>query len=92
MNEFNLESPAGLIGIQAEMKNDKVTHVTFKNVPAFAVYLDKEIEVPHLGHGVEKLESMSLGAVCSMSWLMHVSFHGLKWFRNRGVKLLAFLP
>lgn len=56
MNEFNLECPAGLIGIQAEIKNDKVTHVTFKNVPAFAVYVDKEIEVPHLGHGVEKVK------------------------------------
>ena len=56
MNEFNLECPAGLIGIQAEIKNDKVTHVTFKNVPAFAVYIDKEIEVPHLGHGVEKVK------------------------------------
>ena len=49
VTEFILEAPAGLIGIRAECKNGKVTGVTFKNVPSFAVYLDKEIEVPHLG-------------------------------------------
>lgn len=49
VTEFNLEAPAGLIHITADCKNGKVTKVTFKNVPAFAVYLDKEIDVPHLG-------------------------------------------
>lgn len=56
MNEFNLEAPAGLIGIKAKYENDKVTEVTFKNVPAFACYIDKEIEVPHIGHGVTKVK------------------------------------
>ncbi|MDC7291024.1 proline racemase family protein [Blautia schinkii] len=48
---FNLEAPAGVIGIEAEcdLTRHKCTKVTFKNVPAFPVYLDKEIEVPHLG-------------------------------------------
>ncbi|NLN97669.1 MAG: proline racemase family protein [Eubacteriaceae bacterium] len=55
LNEFNLEAPAGLIGIKAMVENGKVTAVTFKNVPAFAEYLDKEIAVPHIGHGVEKV-------------------------------------
>jgi proline racemase len=49
VTEFTLESPAGLIAIRAEVENGKVTSVTFENVPAFAVHLDKEIEVPELG-------------------------------------------
>ena len=49
VTEMTLEAPAGLIYIRAECSNGKVTSVQFKNVPAFAVYLDKEIEVPHLG-------------------------------------------
>ena len=49
VTEIILEAPAGLIAIRAECKDGKVTNVKFKNVPAFAVYLDKEIEVPHLG-------------------------------------------
>lgn len=49
ITEFTLEAPAGLIRIKAECHNGKVTQVTFRNVPAFAVYLDKEIDVPHLG-------------------------------------------
>ncbi len=49
VTEFMLEAPAGLIGIKADCSNGKVTGVEFKNVPAFAVYLDKEIDVPHLG-------------------------------------------
>jgi proline racemase len=49
LTELTLEAPAGLIQIQAECRNGKVTQVTFKNVPAFAVYLDRKVEVPHLG-------------------------------------------
>lgn len=49
VTELILEAPAGLIGIRAECENGKVTQVTFKNVPAFAVYLDAVIDVPHLG-------------------------------------------
>ena len=44
-----LEAPAGLVSVRAECANGKVTRVTFRNVPAFAVHLDRTIEVPHLG-------------------------------------------
>ena len=44
-----LETPAGLIRIRAECEAGKVKKVTFKNVPAFAAYLDSVIDVPHLG-------------------------------------------
>jgi proline racemase len=47
--ELTLESPAGLIHVHAECAGGKVHKVTFRNVPAFAVHLDKAIEVPHLG-------------------------------------------
>src|SRR5262249_34890705 len=49
VTELTLESPAGLIRVQAQCAGGKVRQVTFRNVPAFAVYLDKKIEVPHLG-------------------------------------------
>jgi len=49
ITELILESPAGLIPVQAEVIGGKVTQVTFKNVPAFAAYLDAKVEVPHLG-------------------------------------------
>ncbi|CVK20846.1 proline racemase family protein [Sporomusa sphaeroides] len=49
VTEFQLEAPAGLIGIKAECHNGKVTKVTFKNVPAFAAYTDTVIDVPELG-------------------------------------------
>jgi len=44
-----LEAPAGLIEVRALCENGKVRQVTFKNVPAFAVHLDAEIEVPLIG-------------------------------------------
>jgi proline racemase len=44
-----LETPAGLLQVQAEVCSGKVKSVTFENVPAFAVHLDAQIEVPHLG-------------------------------------------
>jgi len=49
VTELTLESPAGLIRIKAECQGGKVRQVTFRNVPAFAVHLDREIDVPHLG-------------------------------------------
>jgi len=49
VTELTLEAPAGLIKITAHCANGKVKSVTFKNVPAFAAYLDTVIEVPHLG-------------------------------------------
>ena len=49
ITNLTLESPAGLIMIEAEVQDGKVKRVTFENVPAFAVHLDKTIEVPHIG-------------------------------------------
>ncbi len=49
VTELTLEAPAGLIRVRAECEGGKVRRVTFENVPAFAVYLDRVIEVPHLG-------------------------------------------
>ena len=49
VTELTLEAPAGLIKVKADCKDGKVTNVTFRNVPAFAIHLDVEIDVPHLG-------------------------------------------
>lgn len=49
ITKLKLEAPAGLVEVEAEMRNGKVTRVTFENVPAFAVHLDREIEVRNLG-------------------------------------------
>ncbi|MDR7419024.1 MAG: proline racemase family protein [Armatimonadota bacterium] len=49
VTEITLEAPAGLIRVRADCAGGKVRRVTFQNVPAFAVYLDRAIEVPHLG-------------------------------------------
>jgi proline racemase len=49
VTELALEAPAGLVRVRAECSNGKVKSVTFRNVPAFAAYLDAPLEVPHLG-------------------------------------------
>ncbi len=49
VTELTLEAPAGLIRVRADCAHGKVQRVTFQNVPAFAVYLDTPIEVPHQG-------------------------------------------
>lgn len=46
---LTLEAPAGLVDVTAECANGKVKSVTFRNVPAFAVQLDAQLEVPRLG-------------------------------------------
>ncbi len=49
VTKLTLESPAGLIEVTADVNHGKVERVTFENVPAFAVHLDRKIEVPELG-------------------------------------------
>lgn len=49
VTDLTLETPAGLIAVQAECANGKVTRVTFRNVPAFVMHLDASLEVPDLG-------------------------------------------
>lgn len=46
---LRLETPAGLVQVQAEVRGGKVKSVTFENVPAFTTHLDARIEVPELG-------------------------------------------
>ncbi len=49
VTELVLEAPAGLIRVRATCADAKVTRVSFRNVPAFAVHLDKLIDVPGYG-------------------------------------------
>lgn len=49
LTKLTLESPAGLVTVDAVVEGGKVKSVTFENQPAFAVHLDQTIEVPELG-------------------------------------------
>ena len=49
VTKLTLETPAGLVEVEAEVRDGKVKRVTFENVPAFAAHLDAKIEVPQLG-------------------------------------------
>lgn len=49
LTQLTLEAPAGLIKVDAEVSGGKVKSVKFENQPAFAVHLDKTIQVPELG-------------------------------------------
>jgi proline racemase len=49
MTRLKLETPAGLISVDAEVRDGKVRKVTFRNVPAFATHLDAKVEVRGLG-------------------------------------------
>lgn len=54
VTELTLEAPAGLIRVRADCKDGKVTRVTFRNVPSFALHLDAEIKVE--GHGTARVD------------------------------------
>lgn len=49
VRRLRLDTPAGLVTVDAEVRAGKVLSVTFTNVPCFAVYLDRKVEVPGLG-------------------------------------------
>jgi len=49
VTRLKLDTPAGLIDVEAEVRDGKVRKVTFRNVPAFATHLDARVEVKGLG-------------------------------------------
>jgi proline racemase len=49
ITRLKLDTPAGLIEVEALVHNGKVKEVTFRNVPAFATHLDAPVEVRGLG-------------------------------------------
>jgi proline racemase len=49
VTRLKLDTPAGLIAVEAEVRHGKVKKVTFQNVPAFATHLDTPLEVRGLG-------------------------------------------
>ncbi len=46
---LTLETPAGLVRVEARCKDGKCERVTFTNAPAFATHLDAVVDVPDIG-------------------------------------------
>jgi len=49
VTSFALETPAGLVHVEAEVVGGRARGVTFENVPCFAMQLDAPVEVTGLG-------------------------------------------
>ena len=49
VTRFKLESPAGLIDVECECRENRVYSVRFVNQPAFVYYLDASVDVPDIG-------------------------------------------
>ena len=49
ITKLTLDTPAGLVHVEAEVRDSQVVRVTFENVASFAVHLDTPVEVPKLG-------------------------------------------
>ena len=49
VTELTVETPAGLLSVEARVEGGKVTAVTLENVPAFPVHLGATVEIPTLG-------------------------------------------
>src|SRR5215472_11214741 len=49
ITRITLESPAGLIPIEAQCKAGKCERITFTNAPAFVAHLDAVVDVPTIG-------------------------------------------
>jgi proline racemase len=49
ITKLTLDTPAGLVHVEAQVRDSQVVRVTFENVPSFAVHLDTPVEVPQLG-------------------------------------------
>lgn len=49
VTQFTIETPAGLVAVEARCMNSRCESVTFENVPAFAVEIGATVEVTEVG-------------------------------------------
>ncbi len=49
VTHINLDTPAGLVGVDVKVENGKARQVTLTNVPSFTLGLDCEVDVPGVG-------------------------------------------
>jgi proline racemase len=49
ITKLTLDTPAGLVHVEAEVRDSQVVRVTFENVPSFVAHLNAPVEVPQLG-------------------------------------------
>lgn len=83
-----LDAPAGLIHVEAEVKNGKVTRASVKNVPAFLYKENLEAEV----NGKKVKYDISFGGsffaiVDAEQFGMKITRENLRWFQDFGDKL-----
>ncbi len=49
VTKIHIEAPCGVLTAHVHVKNDKVEHVRFLNVPSFVTALDQSVDIPHIG-------------------------------------------
>ncbi|MFJ1889879.1 proline racemase family protein [Streptomyces sp. NPDC088170] len=79
-----LDTPAGLVSIDVQVKDGAATAVTFTNVPAFSVALDRTVDVP--GYGTLRYDLAYGGNFYAM---VQLSDLGLPFDRARKDDILA---
>jgi proline racemase len=81
---INLDTPAGLVTVDVQVKNGKAEKVTLTNVPSFSYQLDQEVDVP--GYGKIKYD-MAFGG--NFYAIIPVDRVGIEFKRENGQKFLA---
>ncbi|WP_329193169.1 proline racemase family protein [Streptomyces sp. NBC_01435] len=79
-----LDTPAGLVSVDVQVKDGAATAVTFTNVPAFSVALDRTVDVP--GYGTLRYDLAYGGNFYAM---VQLSDLGLPFDRARKDDILA---
>ncbi|MFF3780895.1 proline racemase family protein [Streptomyces sp. NPDC001933] len=79
-----LDTPAGLVSVDVQVKDGAATAVTITNVPAFSVALDRVVDVP--GYGKLRYDLAYGGNFYAM---VHLSDLGLPFDRTRKDDILA---
>ncbi|MEU9848891.1 proline racemase family protein [Streptomyces sp. NPDC047985] len=79
-----LDTPAGLVSVDVQVRDGAATAVTLTNVPAFSVALDRKVDVP--GHGTVRYDLAYGGNFYAMVQLSEL---GLPFERERKDDILA---
>jgi proline racemase len=83
VTSIRLDTPAGLVVADVQVSDGAATAVTFRNVPAFSVALDREVAVPGIG-----TVTLDLAFGGNFYAILPIEQVGLPFDRARGQEIL----
>ncbi len=86
ITSLSLETPAGMIDVEVEVKNNEIQNISFVNVPSFLYLQDCSLELD--GQNIDFAISYSGSFFALVETEEEINLNHVKYFKDLGIRLL----